>query len=745
MGVNISVETTLENEKIDVDKLFQELLSDCVDQTESDKLKLISDAFELAHNAHTGTLRKSGEPYIIHPLAVATIVSNEIGLGTKSIVAAILHDVVEDTDYSLEDISQQFGETIASLVDGLTKLSGILAQEKSMQAANFKKLMLTLGDDIRVILIKIADRLHNMRTLGSMPLNKQYKIAAETMYLFAPLAHRLGLYQIKTELEELSFEFRHPELFKGIRAQLDEAIEGIENLFENFVGPIKKSLDNLHIDYDIHTTIKSVYSIWKKMQDSGMTFDEIDDIFSIQIVFTPNAESSSKNQCWNIYSIITDHYSPKPERIRDWISNPKANGYQALHLTVMGNEGRWVEIQIRTLEMHEIAEKGFAAYWRGKGKKLSESVIKSWLKKVQSELDKEQDAVEFFEDFRSNLFSYEIMVFTPKGQLRKLPEGSTVLDFAYEVHTQIGDNCIGAKVNYKLVPRNHVLKSGDRIEIITLDTQKPEPDWLEFAITAKAKTKIKEALRKQRKEFIALGKKMHKDILQDNKFEIEPKEMKEVMANYNARNQDDYFFAIGVGMIAHNDLVKVLRRRNRGLLMRYWQIQFRPNNQKLKDANVVKGKKRPKTNSKEPFYIDDDSKTSYTLAHCCNPIPGDDVIAFAHAGKPVLIHKKDCSNATDLMTLYGDELIDAQWTLRKKISFLTKIKLKGADKMGMLNHVTQIISEQLNVNIKSLQFDTNNGIFEGTIYIYVHNTENLSNLISNLMKIKGMDTVKRVD
>ncbi|MCF8371461.1 MAG: RelA/SpoT family protein [Bacteroidales bacterium] len=739
------METIIENEKIDVDKLFQELLSDSTEHNESDKLKLISDAFELAYNAHNGVLRKSGEPYIIHPLAVATIVSSEIGLGTKSIVAAILHDVVEDTEYTLEDIKNQFGETIASLVDGLTKLSGVLAQDNSMQAENFKKLLLTLGDDIRVILIKIADRLHNMRTLSSMPPNKQYKIASETMYLFAPLAHRLGLYEIKTELEELSFEFRHPEIYNEIKEKLDVARVGIERLFLSFVDPIRKSLDNLHLEYEIQTVIKSVYSIWRKMQDSSMAFDEIDDLFSIRIVFTPDKELSSKNQCWNIYSIITDNYSPKPERIRDWISNPKGNGYQALHLTVMGPEGRWVEIQIRTREMHEIAEHGFASYWRRQGQKSSDSVIKNWLTTVQNELDKDQDALEFVEDFRSNLFSYEIMVFTPKGHLLKLPEDSTVIDFAYEVHSQIGDNCIGAKVNYKLVPRNHVLNSGDRVEIITLETQKPEPEWLDFAITAKAKSKIKEALRKQRKEYISSGKQGYENILQQNKIEIDPKGIKEVMTSYSARNHDDFFFAIGVGLIVKDDLIKVLRRRNRGLLKRYWQIQFRPNNQKNKEIKLIDGPKTAKGNSKEPFHIDDKSKASYNLANCCNPIPGDDVIAFAHKGKPVVIHKKDCSNATDLMTLYGDKLIDAKWTVREKVSFLTKIRLKGADKMGMLNQVTRVISEQLNVNMKSLQFDSNNGIFEGTISIYVHNTENLNNLILNLMKIKGIDSVYRID
>ena len=731
----------------DIKQLFDEIVADGSYQNDEEKLKLLTEAFELAHEAHSGVIRKSGEPYIIHPLAVASIVNSELGLGTKSIVSAILHDVVEDTDYTLEDIEERFGVTVASMVDGLTKLSGALSQDKSKQAENFKKLLMTLSNDIRVILIKIADRLHNMRTLQSMPEKKRYKIAAETMFLFAPLAHRLGLYEIKTELEELSFEYRHPEIYKDIKEKLDLAVPRINKYVDQFLEVIEPELNKARLDYKIHTVIKSVYSIWKKMQDSGMSFNEIDDLFSVQVIFNPKQEQAEKTQCWTIYSIITDNFAPKPERIRDWISNPKANGYQALHLTVMGLDGRWVEVQVRTQKMHEIAEKGFAAYWKHQGKKVSDSVIKTWLESLQSDLDKEQDALEFVEDFRSNLFSSEIMVFTPKGHLRKLPEGSTVLDFAYEVHSQIGCTCIGGKVNYKLVPRNQQLKSGDKVEVITLDTQKPEPEWLDFVITAKAKSKIKDALRKQRKEFIGAGKKIYEEILETHKIELSPKDVKEVLGNFSLHNHDDFFFAIGVGTVNQNELQKVLRRRNRGLLMRYWQIQFRQNeNRRAKRGGTKKEDHKKKgKDPKDLFYIDADKSPRYTLAPCCNPIPGDDVLAFAPKGKTVVIHKKDCVNATDLLTTFGDSLIPAKWTLKKRASFLTVVKLKGADRMGMLNSITRIISDQLNVNMKSLQFDSNNGIFEGTISLYVYNTENLNNLILNLAKIKGMDSVNRLE
>ncbi|MEA3444724.1 MAG: RelA/SpoT family protein [Bacteroidota bacterium] len=733
-------------DNIVVEDLYQELMRDAKEYIESDKLKLIADAFEIANTAHKGATRKSGEPYIIHPIAVASIVNNNLGLGTKSIIAALLHDVVEDTDYTFDDIEKRFGNTVVSMVKGLTKLSGVLSQDKSMQAENFKRLIMTLGEDMRVIMIKISDRLHNMRTLDSMPEHKQYKIAAETMFLFAPLAYRLGLYEIKTELEELSFEFRHPEIYKRIKSKLDIAGIGIEKSVNAFIEPVKKPLDKLNLKYEIESVTKSVYSIWKKMEETGMSFDEIDDIFSIRIVFEPKNELPHKYQVWNVYSVITDRFLPKPERIRDWISNPKANGYQALHLTVMGSEGRWIEIQIKTQQMHELAEIGFTAYWRNQGKKGSESVIKNWLQKIQENIDLDQDALEFFDDFRANLFSSEIMVFTPKGHLRKMPENSTVLDFAYNIHSQIGNNCIGAKVNYKLVPRNQILKSGDRIEIITLETQIPEPEWLDIAITAKAKTKIKEALRKQRKEYIARGKDIYEKILSDNKIELNKKDIKSIFNNYNVHNQDDFFFAIGVGIIVSSELNKTLKRKSRGLLMRYWQIQFKPTVGKNKDKIDKKNIVAKNTKSKnEPFYINENSNTKYDLATCCNPIPGDDVIAFSLYGKPVVIHKKDCSNATDLMTTHGDSLLKAKWTTQKKMSFLTSIKLKGADKVGMLNQVTRIISDQLNVNIKSLRFDSNNGIFDGTISVYVHDTENLNNLILSLMKIKGMDSVYRID
>jgi GTP diphosphokinase / guanosine-3',5'-bis(diphosphate) 3'-diphosphatase len=702
----------------------------------------IKKAFEFAYDAHKGESRKSGEPYIIHPVEVATIVSKEIGLGTKSITAALLHDVVEDTHFEVKDIDEQFGTTVARMVDGLTKLSGVLKEDASTQAENFKKLILTLNSDIRVILIKIADRLHNMRTLDSLPSRKQFKIAAETLYLFSPLSHRLGLYSIKSELEDLSFKFRYPEIYTEISKKLDDAKRRLEQSIEETIRPIREKLDSRLLKYEIKGIIKTVPSIYEKINKSGMSFEELHDLFAIRIVFEPVSEQNDKNECWHIYSMVTDIYNPKPERIRDWISNPKANGYQALHLTVMGPDARWVEVQIRTRNMDEIAERGYVAYWKQKGLKSHETVVNQWIKQVKVELDQDQDkdALEFVEEFKLNLFSSEIMVFTHKGHPRKLPENSTILDFAYDIHSDLGDKCIGAKVNHKLVSRDYTLHSGDQVEVLTADSQFPKPDWIDIVVTARAKSRIKSSFKKQRKELIQLGKDLYEELVKQHKLGVDAKEFKELRQHLALFHKDDFYFALGGKTVQVESILEYLKRKGRRRLMRYWQIQFRSGNKEDKVKSVEVQDK------KVPFVIDQqDTLPNYTIANCCKPIPGDDVIGFEEGNAPVKIHKRDCPLATEQMTSKGDKLMEARWKTHQMMSFLANVKLKGIDSVGLVNRVTRVISDELSVNMQTIIFTSNHGIFEGGISIYVHNTEDLNNLILKLMKLKGIESVQRVN
>ncbi len=700
----------------------------------------VKKAFLFAYEAHIGVKRKSGEPYILHPIEVAIIVAQEIGLGTKSIIAALLHDVVEDTDYTVEDIEKLFGHTVARMVDGLTKLSGVLRDDESLQAENFKKLILTLTSDIRVVLIKIADRLHNMRTLNSMPPRKQFKIAAETLFLFAPMTHRLGLYSIKTELEELSFKFRYPEIYNDISEKIRNSKSQIEKSIAKIIEPIKEKLDKRMLRYDIKGIIKAVPSIYAKIQETGMAFEELHDVFFIRIVFEPVSELNDKNECWHIYSLVTDIYNPRPEHIRDWISTPKANGYQALHLTVMGPGAKWVEFQIRTQNMDEIAEKGYVAYWKQKGLRSHETAVNSWISQVRSELDQEKGAMEFVEEFKLNLFSSEIVVFTHRGHPRKLPENSTVLDFAYDIHSDLGNKCIGAKVNHKLESRDHVLSSGDQIEILTADSQVPQPEWINIVATARAKSRIKNAFKKQRKEFITKGKELFDSLTKKNKVGVDAKEFKELTKHFSIFNKEDFYFALGADKLAQESVLDFLKRKGRRRLMRYWQIQFRSTPKEAKPIAV------DVENKKIPFVLDHkDNTPNYSIAGCCNPIPGDDVIGFITVNAPVEIHKRGCPIATEKMTSHGDKLLEAKWKTHQMMSFLANIKLKGIDSLGVVNKVTRVISEELSVNMQSITFKSNQGIFEGGISIYVHNTENLNNLILKLMKIKGVEAVERVN
>ncbi len=719
---------------------YDDLLKACDRKVSDDGKVRIQKAFEFANNAHAGVKRKSGEPYIIHPLAVAKIVVDEIGLSATSIISALLHDVVEDTDYTLEDITNLFGEKIASIVDGLTKLSGeFTSQQDSKQASNFRKMLMTLSDDVRVILIKLADRLHNMRTLDSLPPHKQLKIAAETLYIFAPLAHRLGLYSIKSELEDLSLKYKHPDAFNQIQFRLHNQREKRDYLVTEFIRPIEAQLKHEGIDFTITERLKSIYSIWNKMQTKGVSFDEVYDLLAIRIVFIPKPNVSEKRQCFDILSLVTDIYKPKPDRIRDWITIPKVNGYEALHVTVMGPQGKWVEIQIRTQRMDEIAERGFAAHSKYKNISDTENELDKWLLKIKEMLQNpESDALEFLDEFKMNLFSSEIVVFTPKGRMVNLPKNSTVIDFAYEIHTELGNHCIGAKINHRLVPVSYVLQSGDQIEILTSKTQTPQQSWLPFLITAKAKTKVKQSFKLDHKKHIELGRKIIEDHLA--KFKILPSSdtLKKLSAYYNLNNKDQLYAQVGMGFLELEDLDKVLQTRRENKLAKFWKLTFNAKKEETESNNKI--------NKKNTFILKEDpEELNYTLAKCCNPIPGDDVVGYISENEHVIIHKRNCPEALKIMSQQGDNIIAAEWTKFKKLSYLSRIRLSGFDRVGVVNEVTTIISKQSNINMRTVHFDTHDGIFEGDLYLYIHSVQDLHELISRLMKIKGIDKIERIE
>jgi len=628
-------------------------------------------AFEFANNAHVGVKRKSGEPYIIHPIAVANIVSGEMGLGATSIIAAILHDVVEDTDYTVTDMENLFGKKVARIVDGLTKLSDeITAQQDSKQATNFRKMLMTLSDDVRVILIKLADRLHNMRTLESMAPHKQLKIAAETLYIFAPLAHRLGLYAIKTELEDLSLKYKLPDTYNLIKVRLHSQKERREYLVNQFINPIQEELSKEGINFTISGRLKSIYSIWNKMQTKGVSFDEIYDLLAIRIVFKPKDNISEKRQCFDILSLITDIYKPKPDRIRDWITIPKANGYEALHVTVMGPAGKWVEVQIRTERMDAIAERGFAAHFRYKGDNTAESELDRWLEKIREMLQSpESDALEFLDEFKMNLYSSEIVIFTPKGRMVTLPKGSSIIDFAYEIHTDLGNHCIGAKINHKLVPVSHVLSSGDQVEILTSKTQKPDIEWLKFITTAKAKAKVKQAFKLDKKRHLEQGRETIEDKLKEYNIKPTSDTLKKLTAYYNLSNKDQLYAQVGMGFVDFNDIENILKSRRQNKLAKYWKLSFgRKNEEEELDLSLLE----KKIDKKSTFILKEDpEETNYSLAKCCQPIPGDNVLGYLTSSNHVVIHKRGCPVANKLMSQQGDRIITAEWTKFKKRSYLT--------------------------------------------------------------------------
>ncbi len=736
-----------EEDKNRIQAAYDSLVNNLIRCGKPDDRVLIDKAFKIANEAHWNMRRKSGEPYIIHPISVAKIVNQEIGLGAKSIAVALLHDVVEDTEYSLEDVERDFGSKIASLIDGLTKISGTYNKENSssLQAENFRKMLLTLSDDLRVILIKIADRLHNMRTLDSMPEHKKMKVAGETIFLYAPLAHRLGLYAIKSELEDLSFKFRQPQIYEEIAAKLKHSEKKNVALINKFALPIIEKLTEAGFKFDISGRPKSIFSIWKKMQAKNVPFEEIYDVLAVRIVFEPMAGIPEKTQCWNIYSIITDSYLPKPDRLRDWVSRPKPNGYEALHVTVMGPEGQWVEVQIRSKRMDEIAERGYAAHWKYKGDESQESELDKWIKKIRIMLESpREDPIEFLDEFKMNLFSSEIMVFTPKGTLVSLPKGASALDFAYEIHTEIGNKAIGAKINYKLNPINAILMSGDQVEIITSDIAKPEKEWLSFVRTSKAKDAIKNALKAESKVSIQKGMDILDSKLKAIELTVNAVILKKLILAFDVNNKDELFSGIGLGRINLDNLKKILKKSPSKNVIKYWELKLIGSKKDKKDASPA----QEKIDTSVPFLLRENvenAEQSYEIAKCCNPIPGDEVIGYHSPEGAIIIHKPKCPVAIRIMSNEGNRIIAVKWTIHKLVSFLARISMTGIDRIGLVNDITTIISAELKVNMTNINISVKNGIFEGTIDLYVHHTKDLNNLILKISNINGIENIKRVE
>ena len=731
-----------------INQAFHELLNDYLNTKHRKKVEIITKAFNFANQAHKGIKRRSGEPYIMHPIAVASIVCNEIGLGSTSICAALLHDVVEDTDYTVEDIENIFGPKIAQIVDGLTKISGgIFGDRASAQAENFKKLLLTMSNDIRVILIKIADRLHNMRTLGSMLPNKQYKIAGETLYIYAPLANRLGLYKIKTELENLSFKYEHPEEYAEIEEKLNATAAERDKVFNDFTAPIRTQLDKMGLKYRILARVKSIYSIWNKMQTKHVPFEEIYDLLAVRIIFEPRNEEEELNDCFDIYVSISKIYKPHPDRLRDWVSHPKANGYQALHVTLMGNNGQWIEVQIRSERMNDVAEQGFAAHWKYKegGGSEDEGELEKWLRTIKEILDDPQpDAIDFLDTIKLNLFASEIFVFTPKGELKTMPQNSTALDFAFSLHTDIGSHCIGAKVNHKLVPLSHKLQSGDQVEILTSKSQRVQPQWEVFATTARARAKIAAILRKERKANQKIGEEILSEFLKKEEVRPEEAAIEKLRKLHNAKNEEELLAAIGSKAIVLGEADKnELKEKQTSNWKKYLTFSFGNSKEKQEEKEP---QEKEKINPKEVLKLTEESlQKKYIMAECCHPIPGDDVLGYVDENDRIIIHKRQCPVAAKLKSSYGNRILATEWDTHKELSFLVYIYLRGIDSMGLLNEVTQVISRQLNVNIRKLTIETEDGIFEGKIQLWVHDVDDVKTICNNLKKIQNIKQVSRVE
>lgn len=752
-----------------VEQEFQALLNDYLNSNHRRKTGIITRAFNVAKEAHKGARRRSGEPYIMHPLAVARIVSREMGLGSTSISSALLHDVVEDTEYTVEDIRAIFGDKIAHIVDGLTKISsGKFDENVSKQAENFRKLLLTMSEDIRVILIKIADRLHNMRTLSSMTPAKQFKITGETLYIYAPLAHRLGLFAIKTELEELCFQYEHPEIFAELKRKIADTAAERNRIYTRFSKPVIERLNQMNMEYEIRARVKSVYSIWNKMQTKNIDFNEVYDLFAVRIIFEIEPGMDEKKQCWDIYSAITDIYKLRPDRIRDWVSRPKANGYQALHLTVMGPDGRWIEVQIRSRRMDDIAEKGFAAHWKYKeGRVEEDNELDKWLKTIQEILaNPSANAIDFLDTVKMNLFSSEIFVFTPKGDIKTLPQNASALDFAYTIHSRVGDTCLGAKVNHQLVPLSQKLKSGDQVEIITSNSVKPKPEWLHYVTTAKARSKIEFSLRRQRRQVMKEGERMLKKFFAVE--HIDNTMYNRVLNYYNVEKREDLHYMIGnIDIVLPSSpdqfYQKKAQPKQENLLVRYMKqamsaIKKNPADNKNGQAIHESDKfvdVEPSAEDAEPRVeridrksvyplLEHDSKRNFIAASCCNPLPGDDVFGYVNQKEEVEVHKRSCQTGLKLKSNFGEDIVAVSWGDYKQYSFLATIVFTGIDRVGVLNSIFSTISEDAVLEIRKVNASTKDGIFEGSIDLSVHSAEDINSLCSKIARVDGINTVHRL-
>lgn len=736
---------------------FDKLMKTYLDSPHRKKVDIITKAFNFARQAHKGVRRLSGEPYIMHPIAVAQIACEEMGLGSTSICAALLHDVVEDTDYSVEDIENIFGSKIAMIVDGLTKISGgIFGDKASAQAENFKKLLLTMSDDIRVILIKICDRLHNMRTLASQAPNKQYKIAGETMYIYAPLANRLGLNKIKTELEDLSFKYEHPEEYKDITNKLSMSEEQRKKLFKDFTSPIRAALDSLGIQYEIKARVKSPYSIWNKMQNKHVSFDEIYDILAVRIIFTPKERANEINECFNIYVAISRIYKSHPDRLRDWLNHPKANGYQALHVTLMSKQGKWIEVQIRSDRMDEIAEQGFAAHWKykdGNDGHEDDGELNDWLSTIKEILDDPQpDAMDFLDAIKLNLFASEIFVFTPKGEVKTMPANCTVLDFAFQIHTFLGSHCIGAKVNHKLVPLSHKLNSGDQVEVLTSKSQHVQPDWINFVSTAKAKAKIQAILRRDNRETQKKGEETLKQWLQTNEIELSTSVLDKLCSFHDVQKPEELFLGLGnrTILLGEKDINELHGKSQKNESSGGGWRKFVPFLGKSKDKKetvppsdkkLVVGKE---FNKKIPCVISEKTIGMYILPTCCHAIPGDDILGYIDNKNQVEIHNRACPVANRLKSSFGNRILDAKWDMHKVLFFDATIQIRGIDRKGMLHDISEVISEKLDVNIHRITINADEGIYDGKIEIRVHDRSEVQEIVNALKKIDDLKEVKQI-
>ncbi len=747
------IKTNIDSDNELIQKEFNELLDAYVNSNHRKKVDLVTKAFNFAYSAHKDLRRRSGEPYILHPIAVAKIVINEIGLGSTSICSALLHDVVEDTEYTVEDIENHFGPKIATIVDGLTKISGgVFGEKASGQAENFRKLLLTMSEDIRVILIKIADRLHNMRTLGSMPPAKQYKIAGETEYIYAPLAHRLGLFRIKTELENLSFKYDHPETYHLIEQLLENEQGLLDKFYSEFSAPIQKVLEQRGYQFELHKRIKSVYSIWKKMSSRNIPFDEVYDILALRVIFDPIEGIPEGEQCWMIYSAITSIYKPHPERIRDWINTPKANGYEALHVTVMTPAGRWVEIQIRSRRMHDIAERGLAAHWKYKTgtKSESESELDKWLKTVKELLENpEPNAIDFLDTFKLSLFSSEIFVFTPKGDIITLAKGATALDFAFRIHTEIGFKSIAAKVNHKLVPLNQILESGDQIEIVTSGKQKPQEEWLEFVTTGYAQSSLRAYFRKEDKKEMQIGQQLLETIFTQHSLKLDNQNLNQLISYFNLEHINDLYLAVGKKSINNNQIIEALKPKSTNIFSKILRNPFTStanDKKEIKEDEVETLTTIDKIDFKKTYRLHHmQMGKAYELAACCHPIPGDDILGYVNDNNLIVVHKRQCKLANIIKSNFGNRIVNVEWGEYKSQIFVERLEINGYDKPGLLIEILKIISEIFNINIRDISLETDNGLFKGYFNVVVSSTEDVNLLINNLTKMKEINSVYRIE